>query len=356
MFLFGSDSVKCLILQDTDEKGWTAALSAKSLPDIAKCCENETLDNDQSGTGSVKSSNEKDKRNSGLNHAISCDALNGKIVLREPDIREKRKVRPVTLAPTFTNGFSYQSDYEDVVNLISTSILGEKPDLIPGEDSKAKSKQRPKSLMAPWKSIPAPDYPNDLLPRTQSPELIPVTSMPDICEPVCAPPPQDQFPAPIPFPAQPQSPPQIQSTPAIPSPPQPAAPVTSKKENLDEVKNLSKPLENNVDGTKIDLNEKQSEKESEELPSDKAEGTSTTSEAMVVDVVKIGTGERSEKTGKSEQSEVPEETEDEDIDEDDLLREIRTALLNTLIKCNEFNTGIYDCVYSGKVKITTRRK
>lgn len=169
---------------DGKASNWSASVTAKSLPDIAKCCENETMDENKDEIDSVTDNN--NKKNSGLVHAVSCDVLNENVVLRDSDFRDKRKPRPVTLGPTYTNGFSCRSDYENVANLITTSILDQKPDVVPSEDSKIRSKGRPKSLVVQSKPIPAPDYPADI--RLKSPEQISVRSMPVIEETKHSPP------------------------------------------------------------------------------------------------------------------------------------------------------------------------
>lgn len=103
--------------------------------------------------------------------AHSSDQLNERVIFRDERETNKKKPRPITLGPTFTTGFSSQSDYENVVNLISASIMGEEPDVIPKDrSSNRKKKHRPMSVGPSFPHVPPPDYAPDCSPDT------PVTS------------------------------------------------------------------------------------------------------------------------------------------------------------------------------------
>ena len=309
------------MLQDIIDGNWTASLTAKSLPDIARSCENEITQEDQTEAGSTTSDKDgpdnNNRKMSGPSHASSCDFLNEKVVLRESDLRDRKKPRPVTMGPTFTNGFSCQSDYENVVNLINTSILGEKPDLIPEEDRKTKQTQRPKSIVVPYRPIPAPDYPVEFRSKTASPDLSRVKSMPVIDEPDYSPPAHT-------------SPPSLSIPPPPPFSPPPDSPPTARTRREDvpmtfiDVTNIA---ENGGSDTKKELEES----ETVEINS---ETVSISSSTVIVDVIKT-------EPPMAMKSDVTDDvTDDIIVDNDDLLREVRALLLDMMIKCNEFNSGI----------------
>ncbi|XP_065051195.1 rho family-interacting cell polarization regulator 1-like [Rhopilema esculentum] len=151
-----------------DSSSWVASVRANSLPDIAKTFENTGDAIDNSDSQSTVNVDNKSVKHS-IKHASSCDYLSENVVLRDTAPKEKRKPRPITLGPTFTNGFSSQSDYENVVNLITTSIIGEKPDVIPDKDSlRSKKSQRPKSVAPSFMPTPLPDYPTNFSPRSST--------------------------------------------------------------------------------------------------------------------------------------------------------------------------------------------
>ena len=302
-------------------------LAVKSLPNIVSSCENETANRDQLETSSRtydrSLSDNNNRETPEVHHSSSCDFTNEKTMLRDSDYRGKKKLRPVTMNPTFTNGISYQSDYENVVNLISTSILGEKPDLIPKEETKPKSKQRPKSVAVPYKPVPIPDYPVDFSFNSKSPELSHVKSTPVSDEPDYSPisrspassfssiPPPPNQPAPSP-PSSPQA--QDSGIPVTGIDTPESRETSSNHPSTKEEKNL------NIADRKTVLN-------------------SSSSNVVVVSIAKTETQDaNANSTSAGEITEV-------DDNDDELLRRIRALLLNMMVDCNQFNAGIAKLLY-----------
>ena len=294
----------------------------KSLPNIVKSCEDETVNREQLEVGITERnpSNNNNKEKSELFHASSHGVLNDKVVLRDSDLRGKKQLRPVTVNPTFTNGISYQSDYENVVHLINTSILGEKPDVIPEEGKKPKSKQRPKSVAVPYKPVPIPDYPVDFRLDSKSSELSRIKSVPVIDEPDYSPPPQPSTPSFRPFPPPPVEP--------APSPP--VTPKSGENDTPETPISTSKSLEI-CSNCGIEGLEKNSKNTS-------SKATLYNSEAKKVDSNAIIVSTATTVNAVTVLNDV--NVEEVDGEDDDLLRGIRSSLLDSLVKCNQFTEGI----------------
>ena len=311
-------------------------LAIKSLPDIAKSCEEESairgrFDISRKIPGSYSPDNNNKGRISSQNQ-MSSPSLSNNIVLRDSESRRQRKLRPVTMSPTFTNGVSCQSDYENVVNLISTSILGDKPDLIPEKDAKPKSKKRPKSVAVPYKPVPIPDYPVDFSPRNRSPEVNRAKTMPIIDEPDYSPPPQLDAPQFRPFPPP-------------PSQPAPEPPSFSEAEEgeaaVTVIVTTPKPLETMGEGANLKQN---SNAKDNATVHQSSEADQIDSSTIIVNVTK----------------KEPADAELNNIcgieiahvgdDNDNLLREIRAQLLDSMVKFNQFDAGISNVLFPTSVR------
>ena len=299
----------------------------KSLPNIVKSCEDETVNREQEVVGMTTEripSNNNNREKSELYHASSHGFLNEKVMLRDSDLRGKKQLRPVTMNPTFTNGISYQSDYEHVVNLINTSIICEKPDLIPEEGKMPKPKQRPKSVAVPYKPLPVPDYPVDFRLDSKSSELSRVKSLPVIDEPDYSPPSQPSTPSFLPFPPPPTEP--------APCPPvssksgennTPETPISTSK-SLEIGSNFGiEELEKNSNKTTINTTPHNSKAEKVDSNVTIVNIASTESKGTLLNDINV---------------------EEIDSEDDDLLPGIRASLLHLLVKCNQFTAGI-SCFY-----------
>lgn len=313
-------------------------LAIKSLPDIAKSCEEESAIRERFEIskiipGSYSPINNNKGRISSQNQAAS-PSLSNSIALRDSESRRQRKLRPVTMSPTFTNGVSYQSDYENIVNLISTSILGDKPDLIPQEDTTPKSKKRPKSVAVPYKPVPIPDYPLDFSPRNRSPEVNRSNTMPIIDEPDYSPPPQLDAPQFRPFPPPPSHP--APEPPSFSEAEEGETPVAAIITTLERVETMDE---------STNLNQKSNTEENATVHQSSA-ADQIDSSTVVVNVTK--TEPAVTEANNICDKEIAHVGGDSNNDYDDLLREVRAQLLDSMVKCNQFDADIQDRVTSLK--------
>ena len=244
--------------------------------------------------------------------AHSSDQLNERVILRDEKGTNKKKPRPITLGPTFSTGFSSQSDYENVVNLISASIIGEEPDVIPKDDrSSRKKKHRPMSVGPSFPHVPPPDYAPDCSPGT------PVTS-PTFFEsrPMLAPTEPDHAPS-----DENANYPQEQSVnKSLVTEPKRPAPVILEPDYP------SSPVEKTVELAGQSTVEPENSRQENELKASTSVSSSTVVHEDILPITDIGTDNL-----------IPVE---ENIENDRLLAEIRAISLDLLLRLTAVPSGI----------------